>query len=102
MAKTLALPPPMMPIFQQKFPYLSQAGIDLLSAMLTYDPGRRITAEDALKHPYFEWVLRIWISGYLTDWLQGVSAAETSRLVRVLPEPGCWRKVCLGESYGVL
>lgn len=28
--------------------------IDLLSAMMIYDPARRITARDALRHPYFE------------------------------------------------
>ncbi|GBB97559.1 hypothetical protein RclHR1_03000002 [Rhizophagus clarus] len=32
----------------------SDAGYGLLSAMLEYDPVKRITAEDALCHPYFE------------------------------------------------
>ncbi|KXS16085.1 Pkinase-domain-containing protein [Gonapodya prolifera JEL478] len=39
---------------RQKFPYLTQLGLDLLSAMLAYDPGRRITAEEAMRHPWFE------------------------------------------------
>mmetsp|Transcript_43082 Transcript_43082/g.99807 ORF Transcript_43082/g.99807 Transcript_43082/m.99807 type:complete len:93 (-) Transcript_43082:179-457(-) len=32
---------------------LTDSGLDLLSAMLTYDPERRISAKDALAHPYF-------------------------------------------------
>lgn len=34
-------------------PALEDSGLDLLSLMLTYDPTRRITAQDARKHPYF-------------------------------------------------
>ncbi|XP_034950733.1 cyclin-dependent kinase 11B isoform X2 [Chelonus insularis] len=33
--------------------FLSDQGIELLNKMLTYDPAQRMTAEDALKHPYF-------------------------------------------------
>ncbi|XP_068753616.1 cyclin-dependent kinase 11B-like [Montipora capricornis] len=33
--------------------HLTDKGFDLLNRFLTYDPGRRITAEDALKHQYF-------------------------------------------------
>eukprot|EP00884_Botryococcus_braunii_P007346 jgi/Botrbrau1/16612/Bobra.0068s0039.1 len=36
------------------FPKVSEAGIDLLNRMLTYDPERRITARSALKHPFFQ------------------------------------------------
>ncbi|KAJ4802298.1 Cyclin-dependent kinase 2 [Rhynchospora pubera] len=34
-------------------PTLSDAGLDLLYKLLTYDPEERITAEEALKHPWF-------------------------------------------------
>lgn len=53
LAKTLSLPMAHVPQFRQKFPYLTTAGIDLISQLLTYDPDKRITAEEALQHPYF-------------------------------------------------
>ena len=31
----------------------SKAAIDLMKKMLTYDPQKRISAEDALKHKWF-------------------------------------------------
>jgi len=53
LSKTLSLPTPHPPQFRQKFPYMTTAGIDLLSSLLTYDPDQRITAEEAMCHPYF-------------------------------------------------
>lgn len=35
-------------------PQLDADGLDLLSKMLIYDPGRRISAKRALEHPYFD------------------------------------------------
>ncbi|KAJ3020234.1 hypothetical protein HKX48_001122 [Thoreauomyces humboldtii] len=36
-----------------RFAYLTENGLDLLQKLLTYDPEKRITAEEALRHPYF-------------------------------------------------
>ncbi|CAG8664810.1 15257_t:CDS:2, partial [Funneliformis mosseae] len=38
---------------RSRFPYLTENGFDLMAKLLTYDPSKRITAEEALKHPYF-------------------------------------------------
>lgn len=38
---------------RQTFRYTTSHGLDLLSSLLTYDPEKRISAEQALKHPYF-------------------------------------------------
>ena len=57
LAKSITLPPPQPHQFRQKFPYLTVAGIDLLSSLLTYDPESRISADEALQHPYFSYVL---------------------------------------------
>eukprot|EP00253_Pinus_taeda_P004976 PITA_04976 len=35
-------------------PNLSPSGLDLLAKMLQYDPARRISAKEALDHPYFD------------------------------------------------
>jgi len=33
---------------------LDKSGLELLNMMLRYDPNQRITARQALKHPYFK------------------------------------------------
>jgi cell division cycle 2-like protein len=53
LAKSIVLPSPQPDQFRSKFPHLSMNGIDLLMSLLTYDPEQRITAEEALQHPYF-------------------------------------------------
>uniref|UniRef100_A0A8H7Y7K9 cyclin-dependent kinase n=1 Tax=Psilocybe cubensis TaxID=181762 RepID=A0A8H7Y7K9_PSICU len=53
LAKTISLPSPQPHQFRQKFPYLTSVGLDLLMSLLTYDPEQRISAEEALQHPYF-------------------------------------------------
>ncbi|CAI5469644.1 unnamed protein product [Closterium sp. Yama58-4] len=35
-------------------PELDEKGVDLLKHCLEYDPAKRITAKDALQHPYFD------------------------------------------------
>lgn len=39
---------------QRVFPQLEPEGVDLLKQMLEYDPAKRISAKNALKHPYFD------------------------------------------------
>lgn len=39
---------------RQKFKHLSSEGHYLMSALLAYDPARRISAEEGGKHPYFQ------------------------------------------------
>ncbi|KAF8640862.1 hypothetical protein AX17_000510 [Amanita inopinata Kibby_2008] len=53
LANTIVLPSPQPHQFRNKFQYMTAAGIDLLMSLLTYDPERRISAEEALQHPYF-------------------------------------------------
>lgn len=38
----------------QEFPRLSKTGLSLLNGLLTYDPDKRLTAQQALKHDYFK------------------------------------------------
>lgn len=54
-----------LPDYQETFPvwgakrlsdviHADELAIDLLSKMLIYDPAKRITAKEALQHPYFD------------------------------------------------
>lgn len=55
-----------LPEFQSHFPAwaaqnlyelfqgVDPEAIDLMAKMLTYDPARRISAKEALQHPYFD------------------------------------------------
>lgn len=53
LAKSITLPSPLPSQLRQKFPYITAEGIDLMSQLLTYDPEQRISAVEALQHPYF-------------------------------------------------
>ena len=39
--------------FEEILPEIEPDALDLLSKLLTYDPDQRISAEEALNHPYF-------------------------------------------------
>src|SRR5262245_8188525 len=71
LAKTINLPSPQPPMWRQKFQYMTTAGIDLLSSLLCYDPDSRISAEEALQHPYFSYVLKkstvTWFDLFLSE-----------------------------------
>lgn len=54
LAKSITLPSPQPDQFRNKFPHLSMNGLDLLMSLLTYDPEQRMSAEEALDHPYFK------------------------------------------------
>ncbi|KDQ12065.1 hypothetical protein BOTBODRAFT_34920 [Botryobasidium botryosum FD-172 SS1] len=53
LAQTITLPSQTHSTLRNKFPLVTHAGLDLLSKFFTYDPEQRISAEEALRHPYF-------------------------------------------------
>jgi cell division cycle 2-like protein len=42
-----------MPISKDDHMYLTDTGLDLLQKLMAYDPTKRLTALEALKHPWF-------------------------------------------------
>jgi len=46
--------------FEERFPDADPRALDLLQKMLVLDPNSRITAEDALEHPWFTAVHQSW------------------------------------------
>lgn len=40
--------------FEQAFPQLDLEGVSLLESMLCYNPAKRISAKEALRHPFFD------------------------------------------------
>ncbi|KAK9390326.1 kinase-like domain-containing protein [Lipomyces mesembrius] len=55
-AKSINIPKDRQPktSLRSKFPYMTSAGVDLLSRLLQFDPNKRITAQEALEHSYFK------------------------------------------------
>ncbi|KAK9830148.1 hypothetical protein WJX72_009988 [[Myrmecia] bisecta] len=49
----MTLPDQPYNLLERELPHLSAEGTDLLNRFLTYDPDKRITARQALRHPYF-------------------------------------------------
>lgn len=39
--------------FEQLFPGIEADALDLLKKLLCYEPSQRLSAEEALQHPYF-------------------------------------------------
>lgn len=38
----------------KRFPFLSDNGLDLMNSLLCYDPTERISAKEAMNHPFFK------------------------------------------------
>ena len=51
--QNMARYPPPKNAMASLVPTLDDAGVDLFTRMVQYDPNRRITAQEALNHPFF-------------------------------------------------
>lgn len=67
------------------FPNLEESGADLLGRMLDVNPDRRITAEDALKHPYFDSIKEE--EGNVPDQLQMSTKGPSGRTTSHVRQP---------------
>lgn len=72
-------------------PNLSPAGQDLLARMLAYDPSHRITAEEALAHPYFEGMT-------LEKAISDAAHVFRTRFAHLFPEPTAAASTSTGAS----
>ncbi|KAK8516723.1 hypothetical protein V6N13_080828 [Hibiscus sabdariffa] len=66
-------------------PVLSDAGFDLLNKLLTYDPEKRLTAEDALNHEWFHEVPLPKTKAFMPTF--PAQHAQDRRMRRVLKSP---------------
>ncbi|KNC80005.1 hypothetical protein SARC_07620 [Sphaeroforma arctica JP610] len=52
-SKSLVRPPTSFNTIKDRLPNLSGTAVKLLKGLMTYDPHGRLSARDALSHPYF-------------------------------------------------
>eukprot|EP00210_Caulerpa_lentillifera_P005320 g5083.t1 len=65
-------------------PSLPSNAVDLLKKLLVYDPCERLTAEQALHHPYFASVFK---KSDLTEWNSAIPAKATPAKATPIPIP---------------
>lgn len=80
-------------------PTLSEAGFDLLNKLLTYDPEKRITAEDALNHPWFQEVPLPKSKEFMPTF--PAQHAQDRRLRRVMKSPDPLEELRRKEEAGI-
>ena len=64
---------------RKKFPDITEKNFDLLNRFLTYDPSKRITASQALKHSYFEEAPRAKDKALMSTWPSGKNEGVSKR-----------------------